>query len=373
MGLGLLVEDLLLAVDLDLDALLEGLLGIVPSAAGVVLEDGPEHATDGDAGHVGSKGLGAHDQTDDDRSDDRDDAGSEHLAQGGLGGDLHALAVLGLAGALEDPGDLAELAAHFVHHVHGSLADAVHRKGGEDNRDHAADEEGGKHLGVEDVDAVDPREGDVGGEEGERGECGRCDGEALADGGGGVADAVEDVGLFTDLLGEFAHLGDTAGVVGDRPEGVDGQLHGGGRHHGGGGDADAVEAGEGVGTPDGSREDEDRISRREHPGTKAGDDVGGTAGGGLLDDSGDGLAVETGKVLGDVGDQVTDRHADADRPEDVQRGGGHVAEGTRVEDAHLDGGGQHELDEEERGGQREEHGEVVTPVERALDGVRVGG
>ena len=78
-------------------------------------------------------------------------------------------------------------------------------------------------------------------------------------------------------------------------------------------------------------------------------------------------------MLCDVGDQVPDRHADADRPEDVQRGGGHVAEGARVEDAHLDGGGQHQLDQAERGDQREEHGEVVPRVQGALDGVGVGG
>ena len=41
MRLGLFVEGLHLAVDLDLHTLLKGLLGVVPGSAGVVLEDGP--------------------------------------------------------------------------------------------------------------------------------------------------------------------------------------------------------------------------------------------------------------------------------------------------------------------------------------------
>jgi hypothetical protein len=65
-------------------------------------------------------------------------------------------------------------------------------------------------------------------EERQRGQRGRSDGEALADGSGGVADGVELVGALTDLFFELAHLGDAARVVSDRAVGVDGELNAGG-------------------------------------------------------------------------------------------------------------------------------------------------
>ena len=72
----------------------------------------------------------------------------------------------------------------------------------------------------------------------------RADGEAFADRGRRVAGGVEHVGALADLGAELRHLGDAAGVVGDRAVGVDRQADGDRRDHADGGDGDAVHAGE---------------------------------------------------------------------------------------------------------------------------------
>ena len=79
---------------------------------------------------------------------------------------------------------------------------------------------------LDDVDLVD-----VGGEQQERGQRRRGDRVALGQGLGRVADGVEAVG---DLAGAglgAAELGDAAGVVGDRAEGVHRQDVGRGHEH----------------------------------------------------------------------------------------------------------------------------------------------
>ena len=81
-------------------------------------------------------------------------------------------------------------------------------------------------------------------EQGEGGEGGGADGEALGYGGGGVAERVEGIGDFADRGVEFGHLGDTAGVVGDGPVGVNRDHHAGGGQHADGGHGDAVDAAE---------------------------------------------------------------------------------------------------------------------------------
>ena len=93
-----------------------------------------------------------------------------------------------------------------------------------------------------------------GGEQHQRGERGGADRVALGDRLGRVADRVERVGDVADVLGQVRHLGDAAGVVGDRPEGVEGDDQAAERelrHHG---DADPVDPGELVGAEDRQRD-----------------------------------------------------------------------------------------------------------------------
>ncbi|MNC91358.1 hypothetical protein D3C83_76060 [compost metagenome] len=62
------------------------------------------------------------------------------------------------------------------------------------------------------------------GEQHQRGEAGGADGIALGDGLGGVAHRVQRVGCLAHIAFQPAHLGNAAGIVGDRAVGVE-------RHH----------------------------------------------------------------------------------------------------------------------------------------------
>jgi hypothetical protein len=77
-------------------------------------------------------------------------------------------------------------------------------------------------------------------------------------------------------------------------------------------------------------------------------------------------------MLGDVGNQITNHHADADRPEDIQRRGRHHAECSGLEDTHPNSVGQHHLDETEGTDDGDKHGEVVPHVEGALNRIGIG-
>jgi hypothetical protein len=116
------------------------------------------------------------------------------------------------------------------------------------------------------------------GEQHQRGEAGRADRIALGDGLGRVADRVERVGDVADLLVEAGHLGDAAGVVGDRAVGVERDDHAGQRQHRGGGDRDAVQAEQRVRAPDRGADREHRQRGGLHRDAEAGDHVGRVAG-----------------------------------------------------------------------------------------------
>ena len=61
------------------------------------------------------------------------------------------LALSGSALAFQQPGDLAELPADLLDHVHGGIADRCHRDGRDQERHQAADEESDQHGRVADV------------------------------------------------------------------------------------------------------------------------------------------------------------------------------------------------------------------------------
>ena len=147
-------------------------------------------------------------------------------------------------------------------------------------------------------------------EQHERGQHGRADRVALRDGLRRVADRVERIGDGADLLGHVRHLGDAAGVVGDRPEGVerDDQAAEAELRHDG--DADAVDPAELVGAVDAERQHDRRQRGRLHALREARDDVRRVAGlrglGGLLDR----VEARRGVVVGDEEQQRGDGEAD---------------------------------------------------------------
>ncbi len=219
-------------------------------------------------------------------------------------------------------------------------------------------------VGLGDVDRLEVGRGHEGAEERERGERRRADREALADGGGGVADGVELVGAFADFLGQLGHLGDAAGVVGDRAVGIDGELDAGVGEHADGGDGDAVEPGEVEGADDDGREHEDRPGGRAHADAETGDDVGGGAGERLLGDAADRPGAGAGVVLGDHADREAGDEADDRRPEDADRGDRPLAAVENVVEGEARG--EHAADDEEGEHDHHERRAELADVERPL-------
>ena len=180
------------------------------------------------------------------------DAGQDHLPQRGLGRDLDAARRVGHhpGQTLAQSRDLAELTAHLLDHLlrgppTASIVSAANRNGSPAPMNRPMNTstlptfeiEDRRRVGVGDreLEALEQREG---------GECRRADGEPLGDRGGGVAERVERVGDLSDRRVESGHLGDAAGVVGDRAVGVDRDDDAGRGEHADGGDGDAVHAAE---------------------------------------------------------------------------------------------------------------------------------
>src|SRR6185369_11385866 len=88
-----------------------------------------------------AEGLGAEGKADDNRCEDRDQAGNDHFFQGGFGDDVDAGGIIRLAGAFHDPLDFAELATDFNNYGATGLADRFHALCSEVVGEHAADKE----------------------------------------------------------------------------------------------------------------------------------------------------------------------------------------------------------------------------------------
>ncbi len=239
-------------------ARLDVLLGVVPGAAAVV-EDGGEQDAGDCADHQHARhGLIAEEEADGDRRGHRDDAREHHLAEGGSGRDVDDAGVVRPAGVVHDPGDLAELAPDFDDDRLSGRADCPDGQRAEEVDEHRGDEGRDEDVDVGQVDRgheVDVGNAgldlvaqdqvdlvDVGGEEEEGGQGGRRDGVALGQSLGRVADSVEAVGDVPGACLGAAELGDAAGVVGDRAEGVHRQDVGGRHEHAHGRDGGAEDA-----------------------------------------------------------------------------------------------------------------------------------
>ena len=285
--------------------LFEGLLGVVPGTSGVRHEDRHQNAGHQNAGQEAAEGTRAEGESDHHGGHDSHGSGQHHPLDGGRSRDVDTARSVGSSGALEETGDLAELAANLFDHLHRRFTHGVHGHGREQERHHAANEESTHHERVGDVDHVDVGLLHERGEEGECGHGGRTDGEALADGRRGVSDRVELVGDEPDPLVQLGHLGDAASVVGDGAVGVDGELNAGGREHAERCDGDAVEAGDRISGDHAGGDEDDRHHGRLHADAQAGDDVRGSAGLRLFGDRVDRAAAQRAVVRGDVADGDT--------------------------------------------------------------------
>ena len=134
------------------------------------------------------------------------------------------------------------------------------------------------------------------GNDGQGGEGRRADGEALTDGGRGVAHFVEGVGNGTGFFTHSRHLSDAARVVRDRTISIDTHSDPDRREHADRRDTDPVKAGKMACPENDKGHHGERDNHGEHPDGEAADHHGGHPGQGRL---GNGLHRRAaGVVLG---------------------------------------------------------------------------
>ena len=200
-------------------------------------------------------------EIDGDRGQHRQQRRDDHLLDRRLGDEVDGAGVIGPRGAVHDARVGAELLAHVEHDVARGAADRGHahrpEQIGQQSAEQQADDD--VRVGQREIDAVGAdaelgrimlEVGRVGAEQHQGAKRGRADRIALGDRLGGVADRVEGVGAGAHVLLHAGHLGDSAGIVGDRAVGVEGDDHAGEREHRGRGEGDSDQAGELVGDDD---------------------------------------------------------------------------------------------------------------------------
>ena len=233
---------------------------------------------------------------------------------------------------IHDAGDLTELAANLHNNGLGGLLHGAHGGGGEDEGQHGAHkeayEDGGAGEGeVQSFGGALLDDVHIGNQKGQSGEGGGADGEALAGGGGGVAQGVQRVGALADLGRQAAHLGNAACVVGHGAVGVSGQGDTQGGEHAHTGDADAVQTSvKGLGESAGGVHD-----------------LGGSAGGEVADQDGGGHNENGGHSgLKAQGDTTDDDGGGAGLGGGSQLLGGLVGVGSVVLGEITDGAAPHQ-------------------------------
>ena len=259
---------------------------------------------------------------------------------------------------LHQPRYLAELAPHLLDHPGCGPPYGRHREGGDQEGEHAADEETHHHVRIGDVDQEGCvgdllHLGGVGREERERRERRRADRKSLPDRSRGVADRVQRVGHLARLGAEPGHLGDPARVVGHWTVGVD--RHGGAdrREHPDRSDPDPVESARQKRDQDGAADQEERQGRGLHPHGEARDDVRRRSG---LRRAGDlPHRAGAGVVLGHHADRDADDRTRQDRPEWAQRRA--RTPGDRVHDLHVEG--SHHKEHRHKEEPRRDQGDVA--------------
>ena len=172
---------------------------------------------------------------------------------------------------------------------------------------------------------------------GKQHQCGqrrRADRVTLGDRLGGIAHRVEWVGDAAHLRRQVGHLGNAAGVVGDRAVRVQRHDHAGHRQHGRGSNRDAVKAAERKRTPDRKAHRDHRQRGRFHRHTQAGNDVGAVPGGRGRRDVRHRLVLRAGVVLGHPHDHPGQQQPDQRAAPQVDRAvaeAGHQLRGDWVE------------------------------------------
>ena len=134
-------------------AFLERFFRIVPGASGVGLEYSHQYAGNCDTRKHSSEDFRAEYETYQHGRYQRDSSGKHHLADGGVCGYGYAFFIFRFGFVFHDAGNLAELAADFIYHVHRCAAYGGDSQRGENERYHGSYEQTGQNVGMIYVDA----------------------------------------------------------------------------------------------------------------------------------------------------------------------------------------------------------------------------
>ena len=301
-------------------------LGIIPCTTSIGHEDGENDTGNHDADeHTTQNGTFCVEEniedTGTDGRDDRDDAGKNHLTDSSMRRNGNAFAVFSFDTffAFEQAGDFFELATDFLHHILSGAADGEHGKRAEPEGKDATDEETDDDERIHGVDGFKAHDLGISDEERKGSEGSRTNGEAFADGSGGVTDAVEFVCAVTDFFVESGHFGDTAGVVGDWTISVNGELDTGCGEHTECCESDTVHTAEQIGDEDSRCNEDDGDNRGNHTNGEALDDVrSGAAIIGSVRDRFNGFICIRRIILGNFADACAGDETARDREEDAQ-------------------------------------------------------
>ena len=230
------------------------LLSVIPSAACIAAEDGQHNGyQSGTDNQTADKGR-SEEEACTHRHHNRQQRRQLHLRQRPLVGNTDAGLIIRLLRPVQDARPLPELAADLADHLTGRLGHGVDQHTGEQEGQRAADNGAGQDHGghhIEDQVGAHLIKGiEIGNHQRQSGQRAGADGEALADGGGGIAHGVQRVGNLPDAGLQAAHLGNAAGVVRNGAVGIHGDRGRDKGQHTHGGHGDAVHAGYGVGCDD---------------------------------------------------------------------------------------------------------------------------
>src|ERR1051326_1238941 len=164
-------------------------------------------------------------------------------------------------------------------------------------------------------------------EERERGECSRCNGKTFSCCSSGVAHGIEVIGAVANLLGQLAHLGNTACIIRNRTERIYRQLHGSGGHHPGSRNSYTVQSCKVERSVNATGQNNNREHGRFHSDRKPTDDVGGVTCSRLTNDRKNRSFAHGSIILSDDTHQCTYHQAKYDRVKNIHTGKYHTANG----------------------------------------------
>ena len=117
--------------------------------------------------------------------------------------------------------NLLKLPAHLLHHPKGRPSHCPHGISGKEKGNNTSNKEASHHVGVHDVDLVQPGCLNIGGKESQSRERRRANGKPLGNGRSRITGGIEGVSDLAHVSLHMGHLGNTAGVIRDRSIGID--------------------------------------------------------------------------------------------------------------------------------------------------------